>query len=217
MLNKIRELFTMGGSQPSTFNLQPATFLIVGLGNPGREYRGTRHNVGFMLLDHLAERLGMSFSRVESRSLVTKAEYLENRLILVKPQTYMNLSGQAVSSLMRFYKVALERLLVIYDDVDLPLGTLRLRPGGGSAGHNGMQSIIEKLGTQEFPRLRAGVSRPPGRMEAADYVLKDFSKDESELLQEVLSRGAEAVLAFVGEGIVAAMNQFNPQGSGEAG
>jgi len=207
----------MGENQPSILNFQPSPFLIVGLGNPGREYRGTRHNVGFMLLDHLAERLGMSFSRVESRSLVTKAEYLENRLILVKPQTYMNLSGQAVSSLMRFYKVALERLLVIYDDVDLPLGTLRLRPGGGSAGHNGMQSIIEKLGTQEFPRLRAGVSRPPGRMEAADYVLKDFSKDESELLQEVLSRGAEAVLAFVGEGIVAAMNQFNPQGSGEAG
>ena len=217
MLNKIRELFTMGGSQPSTFNLQPATFLIVGLGNPGREYRGTRHNVGFMLLDRLAEGLGVSFSRVESRSLVTRAEYQGNKLILVKPQTYMNLSGQAVSSLLRFYKVPLERLLVAYDDVDLPLGTLRLRPGGGSAGHKGMQSIIEKLGKQEFPRLRIGVNRPPGRMEAADYVLQNFSKDDSELLQEVLSRAAQAVLAFVGEGIVSAMNQFNPQDSGEIG
>jgi len=207
----------MGVSQLSTFNLQPATLLIVGLGNPGREYRGTRHNVGFMLLDRLAENLGVSFSRVESRSLVTKAEFLGSKLILVKPQTYMNLSGQAVSSLLRFYKVPLERLLVIYDDVDLPLGTLRLRPDGGSAGHKGMQSIIEKLGAQEFPRLRIGVSRPPGRMEAADYVLQDFSKAESELLQEVLRRGTEAVLAFVGEGIVAAMNQFNPQGSGEVG
>jgi len=207
----------MGVSQLSTFNLQPATLLIVGLGNPGREYRGTRHNVGFMLLDRLAEHLGVSFSRVESRSLVTKAEFLGSKLILVKPQTYMNLSGQAVSSLLRFYKVPLERLLVVYDDVDLPLGTLRLRPDGGSAGHKGMQSIIEKLGAQEFPRLRIGVSRPPGRMEAADYVLQDFSKAESELLQEVLIRGTEAVLAFVGEGIVAAMNQFNPQGSGEVG
>jgi len=207
----------MGVSQLSTFNLQPATLLIVGLGNPGREYRGTRHNVGFMLLDRLAENLGVSFSRVESRSLVTKAEFLGSKLILVKPQTYMNLSGQAVSSLLRFYKVPLERLLVVYDDVDLPLGTLRLRPDGGSAGHKGMQSIIEKLGAQEFPRLRIGVSRPPGRMEAADYVLQDFSKAESELLQEVLIRGTEAVLAFVGEGIVAAMNQFNPQGSGEVG
>jgi PTH1 family peptidyl-tRNA hydrolase len=187
------------------------------LGNPGREYRGTRHNVGFMLLDRLAERLGVSFSRVESRSLVTKAEYLGNKLILVKPQTYMNLSGQAVGSLLRFYKVPFERLLVVYDDVDLPLGTLRLRPGGGSAGHNGMRSIIEKSGTQEFPRLRIGVSRPPGRMEAADYVLQDFSKDETDLLQEVLTRAADAVLAFVGEGIEAAMNQFNPQGSGEIG
>jgi PTH1 family peptidyl-tRNA hydrolase len=217
MLNKIRELFIMGVSQPSTFNPQPSTYLIVGLGNPGREYRSNRHNVGFMLLDSLAEGLGVSFSRVESRALVTKAEHLGNRLILVKPQTYMNLSGQAVSSLLRFYKVPLERLLVVYDDVDLPLGTLRLRPGGGSAGHKGVQSIIEKLGTQEFPRLRAGVSRPPGRMEAADYVLQDFSKDESELLREVLSRAAQAVLTFVSEGIVVAMNQFNPQGSGETG
>jgi PTH1 family peptidyl-tRNA hydrolase len=207
----------MGETQFSTFNLQTATFLIVGLGNPGREYRGSRHNVGFMTLDRLAGRLGVGFSRVESRALVTKAEFQQNRLILAKPQTYMNLSGQAVGSLLRFYKVPLERLLVVHDDVDLPLGTLRLRPGGGSAGHKGMQSIIEKFGTQEFPRLRTGVNRPPGRMEAADYVLQDFSKDEAELLQEVLSRAVEAVLVFVGEGIVVAMNQFNPQGSGEMG
>ncbi len=217
MLNKIREWFTMGDSRPSTLDFLPSTFLIAGLGNPGREYRGNRHNVGFTVLDRLAERLGVSFSRVESKALVTKAEYLENRLILVKPQTYMNLSGQAVSSLLRFYKVPLERLLVVYDEVDLPLGTLRLRPEGSSAGHKGIQSIIDKLGTQEFPRLRAGVSRPPGRMEAADYVLQDFSKDETELLQEVLNRAAEAVLVFVREGIVVAMNQFNPQGSGEMG
>ena len=198
-------------------NIQPSTFLIVGLGNPGREYRTSRHNVGFMVLDSLAARLGVTFSRVESRALVTKAEHLESKLILVKPQTYMNLSGQAVGSLLRFYKVPLERLLVVYDEVDLPLGSLRLRPGGGSAGHKGMQSIIEKSGTQEFPRLRIGINRPPGRMEAADYVLQDFSKAETELLLDALNRAVEAVLVFARDGIVTAMNQFNPQGTGEIG
>jgi PTH1 family peptidyl-tRNA hydrolase len=201
--------------QPSTLNLQPETYLIVGLGNPGREYRGSRHNVGFMVLDRLADRLGVTFSRVEFKALVTKAEHLDSRLILAKPQTFMNLSGQAVGSLLRFYKLPLERLLVIYDDVDLPLGSLRLRPGGGSAGHKGMQSIIEKSGLQEFPRLRIGINRPPGRMQAADYVLQDFSKAETELLMDALDRAVEAIFVFMQAGIVTAMNQFNPQGTGE--
>lgn len=192
-----------------------STFLVVGLGNPGREYRNSRHNVGFMLLDRLAERLGCTFSRVESRALVAKGDYLENRLILVKPQTYMNLSGQAASSLLRFYKIPLEQLLVIYDEVDLPLGILRLRPGGGSAGHKGMQSIMDKLGTQEFPRLRIGINRPPGRKEAADYVLQDFSKDEAQLLPELLDRAIEAVLTFVRGGITDAMNLYNAPEIGE--
>lgn len=192
-----------------------STFLVVGLGNPGREYRTSRHNVGFMLLDRLAERLGCTFSRVESRALVAKGDYLENRLILVKPQTYMNLSGQAASSLLRFYKIPLEQLLVIYDEVDLPLGILRLRPGGGSAGHKGMQSIMDKLGTQEFPRLRIGINRPPGRKEAADYVLQDFSKDEAQLLPELLDRAIEAVLTFVRGGITDAMNLYNAPEIGE--
>lgn len=168
-----------------------------------------------MLLDRLAERLGCTFSRVESRALVAKGDYLENRLILVKPQTYMNLSGQAASSLLRFYKIPPEQLLVIYDEVDLPLGILRLRPGGGSAGHKGMQSIIDKLGTQEFPRLRIGINRPPGRKEAADYVLQDFSKDEAQLLPELLDRAIEAVLTFVRGGITDAMNLYNAPEIGE--
>ena len=168
-----------------------------------------------MLLDRLAERLGCAFSRVESRALVAKGDYLENRLILVKPPTYMNLSGQAASSLLRFYKVPLENLLVIYDEVDLPLGILRLRPGGGSAGHKGMQSLIEKLGTQEFPRLRIGINRPPGRKEAADYVLQDFSKDEAQLMPEILDRVVDAVLTFVRAGIVEAMNLYNAPEIGE--
>jgi len=188
-------------------------FLIVGLGNPGREYRQNRHNTGFMAIDRLAERLGVSFSRLESRALVTKGEYQGSRIVLAKPQTYMNLSGQAVGPLLRFYKVPLDNLLVIYDDVDLPLGTLRIRPGGGAGGQKGMSSIIERLGTQDFPRLRVGIGRPPGRMDASAYVLQDFSKTELEILNNTLDRAAEAALVFVAEGIQAAMNSFN--GSGE--
>jgi PTH1 family peptidyl-tRNA hydrolase len=189
---------------------QPSTFLIAGLGNPGREYRSNRHNLGFMLLDRLAERLAARFARMEMKALVTHASYEDNRLILVKPQTYMNLSGQAIGSLLQFYKIPNDRLMVVFDDIDLPWGMLRLRPAGGSAGQKGMQSIIERLGTQEFPRLRIGISRPPGRMEAGDYVLQDFSREETELLPAILERGVEAVLAFIKEGIVASMNQYNP-------
>jgi PTH1 family peptidyl-tRNA hydrolase len=184
-------------------------FIIVGLGNPGREFRETRHNIGFMLLNRLAERLGIEFSRMESKSLVTKGDYRGHRLILAKPMTYMNLSGQAVSSLVRFYKITLENLLVAYDDVDLPLGTLRLRPAGGAGGHKGLQSIIQQIGTPDFPRLRLGIGRPPGKKSAASYVLKDFSADENEFLPVILDRGVDAALTYVTDGIDIAMNNYN--------
>lgn len=184
-------------------------FLIIGLGNPGRKFEHNRHNVGFMLLNRLASKLGQSFGHVQSRALVIQTSYLGERIILVKPQTYMNNSGAAVGSLARFYKVPLENLLVAYDDVDLPLGILRLRPSGGSAGQKGMQSIIERLGTDEFPRLRIGTGRPPGKMEAADYVLQDFPSDEADLLTSTLDRAVEAVLTYLQYGIDRAMNQFN--------
>ena len=183
--------------------------IIVGLGNPGRQYRHNRHNIGFMALDRLAVRLGTSFTRLESKALVTKADYENRRLVLAKPQTYMNLSGTAVGSLARFYKAPFENLLVVYDDVDLPFGSLRLRPGGGSAGQKGMASIIERLGTEEFPRLRLGIGRPPGKMEAADYVLQEFSSHEMQALPEILERAVEAVLTYVASGLVTAMNQYN--------
>jgi PTH1 family peptidyl-tRNA hydrolase len=189
-----------------------AVYLIVGLGNPGAQYRHNRHNIGFMLLDRLAERLGAKFTRLESKALVTKGEYLGRRIVLAKPHTFMNLSGQAVGALVRFYKAPLSNVLVAYDDVDLPLGTVRMRPGGGSAGQKGMASIIERLGTQEIPRLRLGVGRPPGRMEAADYVLQDFPTGEKELLQVTLDRAAQAALLFVADGLEAAMNQYNGAG-----
>jgi PTH1 family peptidyl-tRNA hydrolase len=199
--------------QNSETQIQPykrqGPFLIAGLGNPGRKFEHNRHNVGFMLLNRLSLKLGQAFGQVESKALVAKASFLGERVILIKPQTYMNNSGSAVNSLVHFYKVPLNNLLVAYDDVDLPLGTLRLRPSGGSAGQKGMQSIIERLGTDEFPRLRIGTGRPPGRMEAADYVLQDFPTGESDLLVETLDRGVEAVLTYLKDGLERAMNLNN--------
>jgi PTH1 family peptidyl-tRNA hydrolase len=187
----------------------PETYLIVGLGNPGREYRENRHNTGFMLVDRLAVMLDTRFTRLQSKALIAPASYQEQKVILAKPQTFMNLSGQAVQGLLRFYKLELANLLVVHDDIDLPLGTIRIRPDGGSAGQKGMASVIERLGTDEFPRLRLGVGRPPGQMQAPDYVLQDFSNAEMSLLSEVLGRAAEAALTFVVEGLDAAMNKFN--------
>jgi peptidyl-tRNA hydrolase, PTH1 family len=185
------------------------TYLLVGLGNPGREYRANRHNLGFMTVDQLSQVLSIRLSRVQSKALVGIGVHDTNKVILAKPQTFMNLSGQAVSSLLRFYKIPLERLLVLHDELDLPLGTLRLRPGGGSAGNRGLASIIQQLGTQEFPRLRIGVGHPPGQMSGADYVLQDFPPAEQELLEMVLKRAVEAAQVFIKSGLETAMNQYN--------
>ena len=185
------------------------TYLIVGLGNPGRQYQASRHNIGFMLVSHLAEKLDIAFTRVQSKALVTKSNYQGRSLILAKPQTYMNLSGQAVSSLVRFYKIQLDNLLVVYDDVDLPYGRIRMRPSGGSAGQKGMQSIIGQLGTQEFPRMRMGVGRPPGSEAAASYVLRDFSGEDADFLPPILDRGVEAVMTYITEDLTTAMNRYN--------
>jgi len=192
-------------------------YLIAGLGNPGREYRNNRHNAGFLLLDRLAGKIDVTFGRYESRALVAKGIYQGKRLILVKPQTYMNESGQSIGALVRFYKIDLRNFLVAYDDVDLPFGTLRLRPDGGAAGQKGMHSIQEKLGTDEFPRLRFGIGRPPGRMEAAAYVLQDFSRSEGEILPQMLDRAVDAVLVFVCEGLERAMNTYNGPSEGNLG
>ena len=184
-------------------------FLIVGLGNPGRQYEHNRHNTGFMVLNRLSVKLGDSFSQVQSKALLAKTTFHGERVILVKPQTYMNRSGMAVSSLVHFYEVLLENVLVVYDDVDLPVGTLRLRPSGGSAGQKGMQSIIERLGSEEIPRLRIGTGRPSGKQEAADYVLKDFPSGVQDLLNETLDRAVEAILTFLQLGLDQAMNAYN--------
>jgi PTH1 family peptidyl-tRNA hydrolase len=185
------------------------TFLIVGLGNPGREYKDNRHNVGFMLIDRLSVRLNARLTRMQAKALVGSVNYDDNKLILAKPQTYMNLSGQSIQGLARFYKVPLEYMIVAHDDLDLPFGAIRIRPGGGPGGQKGVASAIERLGTKDFRRLRIGIGRPPGRMNPSDYVLQDFAHSDSILLSEVLERAAEATLTFVTEGLNAAMNKFN--------
>jgi len=162
-----------------------------------------------MLVDRLAAKLDVRFSRLQSKALVASATYNERKIVLAKPQTFMNLSGQSVQGLIRFYKLSLTNLLVAHDDLDLPPGTIRIRPDGGSAGQKGMESIIERLGTDEFARLRLGIGRPPGQMEAPDYVLQDFSDAEMTAISETLDRAVEAALTFVTEGLDAAMNKFN--------
>ena len=190
-------------------------FLIVGLGNPGREYRNNRHNIGFMVLDQLAGKLDTSFSKMKMNALMTAVRYKGCRIILLKPQTFMNLSGKAAASFIRFYKLPLENLLVVYDDVDLPFQTLRMRPNGGDAGQKGVRSIIQELGTKDFPRLRVGINRPPGRMSVSSYVLLNFSDQEVETLPFVLDQAADAILAFVELGLNQAMTTFNQDSANE--
>ena len=185
------------------------SFLIVGLGNPGRQFRDSRHNVGFMLVERMAEQAMAAQWRAQARALVTSIALDDHKVLLAKPQTYMNLSGQSVHGLVNFYKLPLEKLLVAHDDLDLPFGTLRLRPAGGPGGQKGMASAIDYLGTREFPRLRIGIGRPPGRMDPAAYVLQSFTRDELESLPEVLGRASDSVGAFVRHGLDRAMNLFN--------
>jgi PTH1 family peptidyl-tRNA hydrolase len=182
--------------------------LIVGLGNPGRKYANNRHNVGFQCLDRLAEAWGLSFSRRKHKALLAQGETAGLKVILAKPQTFMNLSGEAVERLARFYKVPPKDILVIYDDLDLPVGKIRLRPEGGSGGHKGMKSIIEHLGTNGFCRLRVGIGRPP-HGDPVDYVLGDFAPDERIAIDEARERAVSAVELWLAEGIVVAMNKYN--------
>lgn len=185
------------------------TFLIAGLGNPGKEYRSSRHNIGFMVIDQLEKEMAFKIGKVQQRSLVGSGKFENWHIILAKPQTFMNLSGSAVSSLLRFYKITPDHLLVIHDDVDLPLGSLRLRPSGSSGGHRGLDSIIQHLHSQDFPRLRVGVGRPPGRMSTASYVLEGFLPSEQDLLEIMLQKSADAVKMILTNGVETAMNKYN--------
>lgn len=184
--------------------------LIVGLGNPGREYALTRHNIGFMFIDRLALALNVKVEKKMFKSLVGQGQINGEKAILVKPQTYMNLSGAAVGALLNWFRLTASDLLVVYDDLDLPPGKLRIRSGGGSGGHKGVQSIIQMIGTESFPRVRIGIGRPtvPG-FETTDYVLGQISGSEAQAFNEVLNLAPEAVLCLVWEGIERAMNLYN--------
>ena len=185
------------------------TYLLIGLGNPGREYANTRHNFGFMLIDRLAVRLNARGLKVQSKAIVMNAQYEERKLILAKPQTYMNLSGQSVQGLIHFYKLPLTNAMILSDDLDLPFGTIRIRASGGPGGQRGLSSILERLGTKDVPRLRLGIGRPPGRMDPSNYVLQSFSRDDLQGISEILDRAADAALEFVKNGLNSAMNKFN--------
>lgn len=183
-------------------------YLIAGLGNPGRQYAGNRHNVGFMCLDVLANSLGLRFGQRRARALLATGRLGEAGLLLAKPQTYMNLSGPSVAELVRFYRIPLASLLVVHDDLDLPLGRVRLRERGSSGGQKGLQSVIASLHTDQFPRLRLGIGRPIQEPPEV-YVLRDFAPDEKPIIAAAIDKAAEAIQVFVTEGIAVAMNRFN--------
>jgi len=183
--------------------------MIVGLGNPGPAYRHTRHNFGFLAIDELSDALNIQVRRLKFKAMLGEGRFGDSKVVLVKPMTFMNESGRAVAPLIHFYKLPLSNLLVIHDDLDLPLGTLRLRPSGGTSGQRGMASIITQLGTQEFPRMRLGIGRPPGQMDPVDYVLKDFLPSEQDLLKIVLQTAVEASQTFITEGLTKTMNKYN--------
>lgn len=184
--------------------------VIVGLGNPGREYRKTRHNVGFWALDRLTEELGIELKESKFKGLIGEGRVGQEKVILVKPLTYMNLSGECVSPLLHFYKVEpKENLVVIFDDMDLPCGKLRLREKGSSGGHNGMKSIIAHLNTEQFKRIKIGIDRPqPGR-KVPDYVLSPFSKEQEADVLVAVDRAVEAVKEWFGKPFSNVMNHFN--------
>ena len=183
--------------------------LIAGLGNPGDRYRGTRHNVGFDVLDELARRHGLVFETAPARALLAKWRQEGEPVGLIKPLTLMNLSGEAIGSLSRYYKVTVADVLVVCDDVNLPLGRLRARPGGSEGGHNGLRSIAQHLGTTEYARLRIGVGRGDVQRDLADHVLARFEADERPGMQDAIARAADAVEVWISDGLARVMNTFN--------
>ena len=187
----------------------PMEWLIVGLGNPGRKYAGNRHNAGFHVVERLAATDGLHFDQGRNRAHLAQGRIEGIRVALVKPQTYMNLSGEAVGAVARFFKVPSDRVLVIFDDLDLPLGSLRLRLKGGAGGHKGMTNIIAHLNTRDFPRMRIGIGRPSGRMPPEAYVLQDFKDDEKQTMEQTYQQAVEAIHVVLHDGFEMAMNQFN--------
>jgi peptidyl-tRNA hydrolase, PTH1 family len=183
--------------------------LIVGLGNPGPRYAATRHNAGFFVADLLAERLGGRFKAHKGRCDVVEGRIAGVPVVLAKPKAYMNESGGPMVAVSRFFKIPIERITVIHDDLDLPYGTLRLKRGGGDGGHNGLRSATSALGSREYARVRFGIGRPPGQQDPADYVLREFAAAERRELGYLIDRAADAVEALITQGLEGAQNEYN--------
>lgn len=188
-------------------------YIIAGLGNPGLRYEGTRHNVGFHAVHVLEDRLGVRANRLRFSALTGEGRIGGHKVLLMKPQTYMNLSGKALREATTFYKIPPERVIVLYDDLDLPFGRLRVRPFGGPGTHNGMRSIVQELGGGDFPRVRIGIGEPT-RLDCADFVLSKFAKEQEKEINALLVRAAEAAQAIVEIGVDAAMNRYNADPDG---
>jgi PTH1 family peptidyl-tRNA hydrolase len=184
-------------------------WLIAGLGNPGPQYAGNRHNAGFMLADVLAERMGTRLKRDRSRAYAGTGTLAGTPVVLGKPMSFMNLSGGAVAALRGFYKIPADRIVVLHDELDLPFETVRLKTGGGDNGHNGLRSVTSSLGTRDYHRVRLGIGRPPGRMDPADFVLRNFSSTETERLPQLLDRAADLVEVLLSRGVSAAQNEYH--------
>lgn len=185
-------------------------WLVVGLGNPGAEYAGTRHNIGFDVVEELARRMHAGLrTHKRTRALTAEGRLAGQRVVLGKPMTYMNRSGDAVAGLLSFFRIPVDRLVVVHDELDLPLDSLRLKAGGGAGGHNGLKSISASVGTVDYARVRVGIGRPPGRMDPAAYVLRRFSAEERKAADLAVQRASDAVEVLVSEGLAKAQNGFN--------
>jgi len=185
-------------------------FLIVGLGNPGKNYENTRHNVGFKTVDLLADRLNINVSKKKFNALMGEGSLNGEKIALIKPQTYMNLSGESIIQTLKWYKINLSNLLIIYDDIDLEVGVIRIRANGSAGTHNGMRSIVDYVDSEGFPRIRIGIGKPPNvDYELADYVLSRFSQSEEENIKKAIDNAADSALAIIQKGISFAMNKYN--------
>jgi len=188
------------------------TWLIVGLGNPGIEYDNTRHNCGFMVLDYIAQNIGVAFTKMKFKGKIAEGKILGTKVILLKPLTYMNLSGESISQAMSWYKISLDRLIVTYDDIDLDVGSIRIRANGSAGSHNGMKSVLGNVESDSFARIRIGVGKNPPKMKLVDYVLGHFTKQEMQVIMPVVERGFDAIKCIIQDGIQKAMNIYNTKG-----
>ncbi|HHW48224.1 MAG TPA: aminoacyl-tRNA hydrolase [Clostridiaceae bacterium] len=184
-------------------------FLIAGLGNPGKKYDNTRHNVGFDTIDMLSYKFGIKVNKLKFKALTGEGSIEGKRVLLLKPQTFMNLSGESVREAVEWYKPSLNNLIIIYDDIDIPLGKIRVRAKGSAGSHNGMKSVIYQIQSDEFPRVRIGIDKPPENWDLADYVLSKFNEQEREVIDNSIKRAAEAVVTIIKSGTEAAMNLYN--------